>query len=157
MAGLTGGAGARGRMHVNGQRGAGRAAGGIAASRRTFLKGAAAAGVGAAIAALWTPSRVGLARSAAAAPSLGPAGLMGAVQQAANAVSQADDSFWMAHMLRRAGFSATPADVAAFLPLGLNGAVDRLLGYAQTPDPAVDLVNNAGLDLSKVADAQRWW
>ena len=147
---------------MNGDAGASRRLIDRAASRRTFLRGAAAAGVGAAIATLWEPGRLAQVRAAHAAalsPTIGEAlgrdawiGDGGGSRR-----QQVDDRARMTHLLRRTGFSATPAEIDALLPLGLAGAVDQLLNYAQTPDPALDYANGVGLDLSKPADAIRWW
>src|SRR5687768_13464068 len=41
------------------------------------------------------------------------------------------------HLLRRAGFGASPADLATFAPLSYREAVDRLIDYQAIPD-AVD-------------------
>lgn len=38
-----------------------------------------------------------------------------------------------AHLLRRAGFGGTPAEIDRLLALGLDGAVDSLVEYTQTP------------------------
>ncbi len=62
------------------------------------------------------------------------------------------------HLLRRAGFGASPQDIALYTPLGFNGAVDRLLNYQQVSD--AEMENRLGalrLDLNKPADQQRWW
>jgi uncharacterized protein (DUF1800 family) len=37
-----------------------------------------------------------------------------------------------AHLLRRAGFGGTPAEIAAFTSLGMNAAVDRLIRFPDT-------------------------
>jgi uncharacterized protein (DUF1800 family) len=135
------------------------------ASRRAFLRGVAAAGVGTAIAALWDPTNVahvGAARTKAAS-RLSRGGTGGGRDflpmdgGGTRAQASDDQSVWMAHLLRRTGFAATAADLQTYVPLGLSGAVDKLLNYDQTPDTALDYANNAGLDLTKVADAIRWW
>jgi uncharacterized protein (DUF1800 family) len=40
----------------------------------------------------------------------------------------------IAHLLRRAGFGATPQELAEYTALGYAGAVDRLVNYEQLPD-----------------------
>ncbi|MGH7682846.1 MAG: hypothetical protein ACREMT_00760, partial [Vulcanimicrobiaceae bacterium] len=37
-----------------------------------------------------------------------------------------------AHLLRRAGFGGTPAEIAEFASLGMDGAVDRLTHFPAT-------------------------
>jgi uncharacterized protein (DUF1800 family) len=44
----------------------------------------------------------------------------------------------IAHLLRRAGFGATAAEVDEYLTLGYEGAVDRLLNPQKTPYPELD-------------------
>jgi len=53
----------------------------------------------------------------------------------------------VAHLLRRAGFGLNQADVDAYVPLGVEGAVDKLLAAAAAPAPAafdVWLLDNCG-------------
>jgi len=38
------------------------------------------------------------------------------------------------HLLRRAGFGATPGELSAYRALGFNGAVDRLINYQQVSE-----------------------
>ena len=40
----------------------------------------------------------------------------------------------IAHLLRRAGFGAGPAELAVFNQLSLPAAIDRLVDYEQIPD-----------------------
>ncbi len=62
------------------------------------------------------------------------------------------------HLLRRAGFGATPADLTMYSASGFNGAVDRLLNYQNVSDDALEKRLSAlQLDFSKVQDMQRWW
>lgn len=62
------------------------------------------------------------------------------------------------HLLRKAGFGATPADLTTYRSLGFAGAVDRLLNYQQVSDSAMEnRLNALNLDLNLVADQQRWW
>jgi uncharacterized protein (DUF1800 family) len=96
------------------------------------------------------------------APSATAAGVAGALpggSAAAGSTRQqsADLTAQIAHLLRRTGFSATPQQVAYYSSLGIEGAVDALMSWDNTTDPGLDYANKAGLDLTKVADAQRWW
>ncbi len=62
------------------------------------------------------------------------------------------------HLLRRAGFGASSADMQTYKSLGFQGAVDRLLNYQQVSDDALESRLNAlKLDLNKPADQQQWW
>jgi uncharacterized protein (DUF1800 family) len=49
-----------------------------------------------------------------------------------------DERRRMAHLLRRAGFGATPEELAFYLDLGFEGAVDRLLHPEEVADPELD-------------------
>lgn len=62
------------------------------------------------------------------------------------------------HLLRKAGFGATLADMNTYRNLGFSGAVDRLLNYQQVSDSAMESRLNAlNLNLNSPADQQRWW
>jgi uncharacterized protein (DUF1800 family) len=43
-----------------------------------------------------------------------------------------------AHLLQRAGFGASPAEIEAWTKLGLNEAVNRLVDWQTTPDPTAN-------------------
>ncbi|HEY8599446.1 MAG TPA: DUF1800 domain-containing protein [Thermomicrobiales bacterium] len=68
----------------------------------------------------------------------------------------------IAHLLRRAGFGATAAEVDEYLALGYEGAVERLLNPQTTPYPELD-ARLAALDLDPAtnqtafADLQIEW
>src|SRR5260221_7218217 len=62
------------------------------------------------------------------------------------------------HLLRRAGFGATPDELAMYRQLGFNVAVDRLLNYQQVADDAMEnRLKALNLNLNSPADQQRWW
>ena len=62
------------------------------------------------------------------------------------------------HLLRRAGFGATPDELAMYRQLGFNGAVDRLLNYQQVADDTMEnRLKALNLNLNSAADQQRWW
>ncbi len=50
------------------------------------------------------------------------------------------ERFMVAHLLRRAGFGASKADLDAYTALGFEGAVDRLLNYQSVDDSALEAV-----------------
>ena len=43
-----------------------------------------------------------------------------------------------AHLLNRAGFGGTPAEIKSLAERGADGAVDYLLDYEKIPDPTPD-------------------
>ncbi len=62
------------------------------------------------------------------------------------------------HLLRHAGFGASPDDLATYRGLGFNGAVDQLLNYQQVPDDDMEhRLNALNLDLNRPLDEVRWW
>src|SRR5690349_3693064 len=67
----------------------------------------------------------------------------------------------VAHLLRRAGFGATEAELDAYAPLGFAGAVDRLLNPEQVDDSRTDqllqaLTDKLG-DRKQIEAAKFWW
>jgi uncharacterized protein (DUF1800 family) len=67
----------------------------------------------------------------------------------------------VAHLLRRAGFGATEAELDTYTPLGFAGAVERLLNPEQVDDSATDqllqpLTANLG-DKKAIEAAKYWW
>src|SRR5947199_3680740 len=62
------------------------------------------------------------------------------------------------HLLRRAGFGATPDELAMYRDLGYSGAVDRLINYQQVSEDDTETRLNAwNLNLGKPLDQQRRW
>jgi uncharacterized protein (DUF1800 family) len=67
----------------------------------------------------------------------------------------------VAHLLRRAGFGATEAELDQYTALGFAGALDRLLNPEQVDDSAADqqlapLTTDLG-DPKKIEPAKFWW
>jgi Protein of unknown function (DUF1800) len=62
------------------------------------------------------------------------------------------------HLLRRAGFSGTPDELATYASYGYEGAVDRLIDYRQVADDALEnRLKALNLDLNKPLMQQQWW
>jgi uncharacterized protein (DUF1800 family) len=62
------------------------------------------------------------------------------------------------HLLRRAGFGATPAQLASFAGLELSAVVDALLAAVSPPDPPpVEIDNAAVSDFEQWIAATHWW
>jgi hypothetical protein len=103
--------------------------------RREVIFGAAMVGLGAMIGIDTPGSRGG-------APPRGPL----------------SDETKLRHLLRRAGFGATSAEIASYRQLGLAGTIDRLVNYESVDNSAVDgRLNGLGLDLTRRPDIGRWW
>lgn len=63
-----------------------------------------------------------------------------------------------AHLLRRAGFGGTAAQIDEFAALSRETAADRLLNFEQIDNSALDArVAAANYDLIRPADGIRWW
>lgn len=65
----------------------------------------------------------------------------------------------IAHLLRRAGFGASPAELDGFVAMGLPATIDHLLNYEQVDNAALDgLLAGQELELDqRLAHLQRWW
>jgi len=62
------------------------------------------------------------------------------------------------HLLRRAGFGASPDELATYRNLGFNGAIDRLIDYQQVSDNDMEnRLNALNINLNAPLDQQRWW
>ncbi|MGI8424782.1 MAG: DUF1800 domain-containing protein [Chloroflexota bacterium] len=69
-----------------------------------------------------------------------------------------DERDKVAHLLRRAGFGYSQAQLDTFVPLGVNGAVDRLMNYDAISDVALEnRLIDLKLNLYNANDLQRWW
>ncbi len=72
-------------------------------------------------------------------------------------------SMQIGHLLRRAGFGATPDDINTYRGYGYAGAVDRLINYQQVSDDAMENwlkslnLNFTTPTASAIPDMQRWW
>ena len=65
----------------------------------------------------------------------------------------------VSHLLRRAGFGATPAELDQYAALGYDGAVDHLINFDQVPDNQPDFQQPADATKAKqgLGDLQLWW
>jgi uncharacterized protein (DUF1800 family) len=75
-------------------------------------------------------------------------------------MGQIAESKRIPHLLRRAGFGASPEEIAAFAQLGFAGAVDRLVDYEAVPNGALDAQVTqleSELDLTKLPAIQTIW
>jgi hypothetical protein len=64
----------------------------------------------------------------------------------------------IAHLLRRAGFGATPAELDFYTSLGFDAAVDRLVNYDQVDNSPLDArLSAANYDLTRMSGIQQWW
>ena len=63
----------------------------------------------------------------------------------------------LAHLLRRAGFGATKAELDRYQTLGYEASVAQLLDYEGIIDPAEGRVTVAAFDLNSRENLKRWW
>jgi uncharacterized protein (DUF1800 family) len=68
----------------------------------------------------------------------------------------ASEAGQVAHLLRRAGFGPSPADIGEYLKLGVQGAIDRLLNYTGVPNRLDSQLSAMSFDFTKAPDAIRW-
>ncbi len=62
------------------------------------------------------------------------------------------------HLLRRAGFGATPDELTLYRNLGFNGVVDRLINYQQVSNDGMEnRLKALNINLNLPTDQQRWW
>lgn len=71
-------------------------------------------------------------------------------------------SMQIGHLLRRAGFGATPDAITTYRGYGYTGAVDRLISYQQVSDDAMEnRLKSLNLDFTTrgvaIPNMQRWW
>ncbi|MBY0548113.1 MAG: DUF1800 domain-containing protein [Candidatus Obscuribacterales bacterium] len=68
------------------------------------------------------------------------------------------DRFWISHLIRRAGFGATPQEMRRYLQLGYDELLDELLHPERIGNSALETqLSTLNLDFTKLADIQRWW
>ncbi len=68
------------------------------------------------------------------------------------------DSFWVRHLLRRAGFGGTPSEIQHYVLLGYDGALDELLHPQSVDNDALEAdIKQQNFDFTQIADLKRWW
>lgn len=72
--------------------------------------------------------------------------------------SSNSDSFWIRHLLRRAGFGASPDELQHYQQLGYEGTVEELLHPEQVSDDELaHKLKLQAFDYTNIDDLQRWW
>ena len=77
--------------------------------------------------------------------------------EAAGANPLDDPRIRIRHLLRRAGFGATPQEVDQFVAMGYEATVDWLLNYDDREDAAEAQLASLEFDFTKREDLKRWW
>lgn len=73
-------------------------------------------------------------------------------------VSTKSDSFWIRHLLRRAGFSASPEELAHYQKLGYEDTLEELLHPERVDDSELEKkLKLQAIDYTSTEDLQRWW
>lgn len=68
------------------------------------------------------------------------------------------DAGRISHLLRRAGFGPSTADIADYLDAGVDGSIDRLLSPSSIANAALDKrLAGLNLDFTTANDAMRWF
>jgi uncharacterized protein (DUF1800 family) len=70
---------------------------------------------------------------------------------------QLDEATRVAHLLRRAGFGATPAELVEHRSLGAAATVERLLDPGSAKDDVEEKLGRFGFDETRLGDIQREW
>src|SRR5262245_49613172 len=71
---------------------------------------------------------------------------------------QMTDRKLIAHLLRRAGFGATPTELDFYAGLGFDAAVDRLGNFEQVDNSATETALTAkNYDLTRRDQSAQWW
>jgi uncharacterized protein (DUF1800 family) len=61
------------------------------------------------------------------------------------------------HLLRRAGFGPSNADIGDYLDAGVSGSIDRLLNYSSIQDDLDSRLNAMSFNFTNSQDVVRWW
>lgn len=68
------------------------------------------------------------------------------------------EDYWVEHLLRRAGFGATPEELKHYKDLGFDGAVDELINPEKVKNDKLDeLLAKQDFDFTDMGDTRRWW
>lgn len=73
-------------------------------------------------------------------------------------VAVKSESRSIAHLLRRAGFGATPGELRHYENLGYSGTVDELLNPARVDNTKLEEdIKQQNFDFTRLDDLKRWW
>jgi len=67
------------------------------------------------------------------------------------------DAGKITHLLRRAGFGPSPADLGLYLDLGVSGAIDRLINFSRVSNDVDQRLASLDLPFTTRANLVRWW
>ena len=73
-------------------------------------------------------------------------------------MATANDSFWIRHLLRRAGFGHTPQEFDYYRKLGYNATLEELLTPDKVDNESLESqLRQQEFDFTNIADLKRWW
>src|SRR5215470_916292 len=73
-------------------------------------------------------------------------------------VAARTDKIWVGHLLRRAGFGATPEELDRYQSLGYEGTLDELLNPEKVNNRKLEaLIEQQDFDFTRIEDLKRWW
>lgn len=73
-------------------------------------------------------------------------------------MNKRDSQALIPHLLRRAGFGATPAELEYYQSKGYDKTLDELLHPEQVDNSALDaLTTSQNFDFTRIEDLKRWW
>ena len=123
-------------------------------SRRAFLGGTVALAAAGTAVAVGTATQYSGSSRAPAAPDPSPQATAGVIAPA----PIDDPKRRAAHLLRRAGFGGTLAEIEAFATLSREAAADSLLNYETVDNSALDArLATRNFDVTNHTEAVRWW
>jgi uncharacterized protein (DUF1800 family) len=66
--------------------------------------------------------------------------------------------FWVSHLLRRAGFGATPQELKTYTALGYEKTLDQLLNPDKVDNTELEeQIKQQDFDFTNIEDLKRWW
>ncbi len=69
-----------------------------------------------------------------------------------------NESFWISHLIRRAGFGATPGELRRYRAMNYEEVVEELIHPEQLDNSALDdQIKEFDFDYTRLGDLQRWW
>lgn len=73
-------------------------------------------------------------------------------------VAAKSEAFWVNHLLRRAGFGATPQELKHYASLGYDGTLDELMHPERIDNDQLDVqIKQQDFDYTNIQDLKRWW
>jgi uncharacterized protein (DUF1800 family) len=67
-------------------------------------------------------------------------------------------SFWVGHLMRRAGFGSTPQELQRYSSMGYDATLDELLHPERVDNSQLEAdIKQQDFDFTNIEDLKRWW